>query len=110
MVLKRLDEHHLKINIKKSVFFQEQIECCGYVINKEFIQKSKTKINDIYNMKRPTNQSEVRGYLGLINYYARFFRKLSDLLYHLNKLLVMIQNLNGMESVNTLLMKLKYKY
>jgi len=38
-------------------------------------------------LRRPTNQSEVRACLGLINYYARFFRNLSDLLYPLNKLL-----------------------
>lgn len=38
-------------------------------------------------MKRPTNKSEVRAILGLINYYGRFFKNLSDLLYPLNCLL-----------------------
>lgn len=69
------------------MFFQDQIEYCGYGISKNSTQISMARVYAIYNIRRPTNQSEVIAYLGLINYYARFFRNLSDLLYPLNRLL-----------------------
>lgn len=38
-------------------------------------------------MRRPENKDEVRSFVGLINYYGRFFRDLSTVLYPLNNLL-----------------------
>src|SRR5580765_7115610 len=38
-------------------------------------------------MPRPRNVQEVRAFVGMINYYGRFIRNLSSILYPLNQLL-----------------------
>lgn len=86
-VLKRLDKFNMRINIEKSEFLKNSIEYCGYLINKDGIQRIKTKVEAIQNMKQPQNKDEVRAFLGLINYYGRFIKKLSDIVYPLNRLL-----------------------
>ncbi|KAI5743861.1 hypothetical protein M8J77_022987 [Diaphorina citri] len=86
-VFERLNEYNLRLNVKKSVFLQSELEYCGYIICKAGIKKTKGKIEAIQSMKQPTNKSEVRAILGLINYYGRFFKNLSALLYPLNRLL-----------------------
>lgn len=87
IILQRLADHNLKINLKKSSFLQDSIEYCGYLIDKNGIRKIKSKIQAIQEMQRPTNVTEVRAFLGFINYYGRFFKNLSSLLQPLNNLL-----------------------
>lgn len=41
----------------------------------------------ISNMPRPRNASDVRAFVGMINYYSRFIKNLSSILQPLNKLL-----------------------
>lgn len=65
-VLRRLEKHNMRINIKKSEFMQNQIEYCGYVIDQSGIRPMESKINAIHNIKKPTNKDEVRSFLGLI--------------------------------------------
>lgn len=86
-VLSRLEKYNMRINEEKSQFLQDRIEYCGYVINKHGIQRMKCKVEAITNMKRPCNRDEVRVFMGLINYYGRFIRNLSDITYPLNQLL-----------------------
>lgn len=86
-VFKRLSSNNIRINKSKSIFFQESIEYCGFKIDKSGIHKLKSKIDAVKNMKRPDNKTEVRAFLGLINYYGRFFKNLSEILHPINNLL-----------------------
>lgn len=86
-VLKRLNDHDMRVNLQKSEFMSEQIEYCGYLIDRNGIHKVKKKTDAIANMKIPTNRDEVRAFLGLINYYGRFLQNLSTILYPMNQLL-----------------------
>ncbi|XP_062538906.1 uncharacterized protein K02A2.6-like [Armigeres subalbatus] len=86
-VLLRLDQHGIRVNKEKCVFFAEQIDYCGYAIDKEGIHKMQEKITAIQDMRQPKNKDEVRSFVGLINYYGRFFENLSTVLYPLNNLL-----------------------
>lgn len=86
-VLKCLSHHNLKVNMDKCSFMQPQIEYCGYVINKFGIKKAPNKVQAVLDMKRPTDKTEIRAMLGLVNYYGRFFKNLSDILLPFNKLL-----------------------
>lgn len=87
LVLQRLHNHNIKINIEKCEFFKDEVEYCGFVINANGINKSSKKINVIENMPRPTNLTEVRAFIGLINYYNRFIENASQILRSLYLLL-----------------------
>ncbi|XP_017490965.1 PREDICTED: uncharacterized protein K02A2.6-like, partial [Rhagoletis zephyria] len=86
-VLSRLDRCNMRVNLEKSEFFKDSIEYCGYIISKEGIRRMKSKIQAIQDMKVPTNREEVRAFMGLVNYYGRFVRNLSDIVYPINRLL-----------------------
>lgn len=66
---------------------KDSIEYCGYVISKEGIRRMSDKIQAIQNMKVPTNREEVRAFMGLVNYYGRFVKNLSDIVHPINRLL-----------------------
>lgn len=87
LVLKKLHDHNIKINHDKCEFFKDEIEFCGYVIDKYGLHKSKTKIDAIERMPRPQNESEVRSFIGFVTYYNHFIANVSQILRPLNKLL-----------------------
>lgn len=87
LVLQRLSSYNLRINWNKSEFFKNKIHYCGYVIDKNGIHKEAKKLEAIDKMPRPNNVTELRAFLGLINYYRRFIRNLSTILQPLNTLL-----------------------
>lgn len=86
-VLKRLAKYGLRVNKEKCDFFADQIEYCGYMVDKRGIHKLREKIDAIQNMPIPQNKEQVRSFVGLINYYGRFFPNLSTVLYPLINLL-----------------------
>lgn len=87
MVLERLHKHNVRINIKKSIFFTHEVQYCGYVLRKDGEHKEPSKMEAIKMMPRPKNISDVRAFVGMINYYSRFIRNLSSILKPLNILL-----------------------
>lgn len=86
-VLNRLSEYNVQINADKCEFFKTGIHYCGHYIDKNGIHKEKAKIEAIENMRRPTNTTELRAFLGMINYYGRFIPNVSTILKPLYNLL-----------------------
>ena len=72
-VLRRLAEKDLRINAKKCRFFMERIEYCGHEIDHDGLHKTKAKIEAVQKAPHPQDVSRLRGFLGLVNYYHRFF-------------------------------------
>ncbi|KMQ86353.1 hypothetical protein RF55_14672 [Lasius niger] len=87
MVLGRLHKHNVRINLEKSRFFTHEVQYCGYVLRKDGIHKEPSKMEAISQMPRPQNVSDVRAFIGMINYYSKFIRNLSSILQPLNMLL-----------------------
>ncbi|XP_017488964.1 PREDICTED: uncharacterized protein K02A2.6-like [Rhagoletis zephyria] len=71
-ILRRLDNHNMRVNLGKSQFLADRIEYCGYLIDKQGIHKMKQKVEAIQNMKTPTNKDEVRSCLGLLQNKVEF--------------------------------------
>lgn len=86
-VLRRLNECGIRVNKEKCEFFVDNIEYCGYSIDKDGIHKIQQKVQAIQDMPRPKDVDEVRSFVGFVNYYGRFFQNLSTVLYPLNNLL-----------------------
>jgi hypothetical protein len=59
----------------------------GQKINSQGIQPVQEKVKAITNAPAPTNVSEVRSYLGMINYYQKYLPILSTILAPLHSLL-----------------------
>ena len=87
-VLERLAEYGLTLNRKKCAFFKDSIQFCGHRLDREGIHKTQDKIEAVTRAPSPQNVSQLRSFLGLINYCNRFLPNLSTQLaplYHLLK-------------------------
>ena len=86
-VLSIIKEKGLKINKNKCQFMLSEIKFLGYRLNKQGLQPQPEKVNAIKLAPQPENVSQLRAYLGLVNYYSKFVPNLSQTLAPLNKLL-----------------------
>lgn len=86
-VFKGLHSKGLKLKTKKCVFLVDEVQYLGYVISKEGIKTDPSKIEAITKIPRPSCVTELRSFLGLINFYAKFVKNFSSKLVPLYELL-----------------------
>nr|XP_039253417.1 zinc finger BED domain-containing protein 5-like [Styela clava] len=86
-LLMRLQQYNLRVNKSKTEFFKNSVEFCGYKVDCNGLHKTDAKIKAIRDAPRPENVSQVRSFIGMVNYYQRFIPNLSSVLYPLNCLL-----------------------
>jgi len=77
----------LKTQISKLQLFKEEIKFLGHIINKEGVKPDEDRIKALKEQPPPTNVSELRSFLGSINYYSRFIKNLQILCSPLHELL-----------------------
>ncbi|CAF3948225.1 unnamed protein product [Rotaria sp. Silwood2] len=77
-VLTRIKEYGFHINKKKCSFLQDHVEYLGFRVDKNGVHTSPSKIKAIADMPKPTNVSQLRSFLGMVNHYAKFIPKLTD--------------------------------
>ena len=86
-VFQKIQEYGLRLKLRKCKFFQESVEYLGQVVSREGIHPSSKKIEAILKVQPPTDLSELRSFLGMVNHYGKFIQFLADLSAPLNKLL-----------------------
>ncbi|XP_033733598.1 uncharacterized protein K02A2.6-like [Pecten maximus] len=86
-VLQRLDRYGLRVNKDKCEFFKDSIEFCGHTIDKDGLHKTPSKVETVVKAPCPENVSQLKSFLGLVNYYAKFIQNLSSIVNPLNQLL-----------------------
>ncbi|XP_041435047.1 uncharacterized protein K02A2.6-like [Xenopus laevis] len=86
-VLSKLKASGVRVKLSKCHFLQESVEYLGYRIDAQGLHPTETKLTAIVNAPSPSNVSELRSFLGLLNYYGRFLPNLSTLLQPLHELL-----------------------
>ena len=86
-VLKRLQEHGVRLHRDKCQFLVPAVEYLGHVIDGDGLHTADDKLKAIVKAPSPKNVQELRSFLGLINYYGKFISNLATLLRPLNKLL-----------------------
>ncbi len=64
-----------------------KVKYLGHVISKDGLQPTGEKVKAITEAPKPTNVSELKAFLGLVNYYGKFMQNLSTVLAPLYKLL-----------------------
>ena len=85
-VLKRLKEKGLKHNKEKCCFNMMKLEFMGHVLSKDGVAPEESKIKAVGSAREPKNASEVRSFLGLVNYCGRFIPDLATISEQLRKL------------------------
>ena len=86
-VLSRLAHYGLRVNLDKCQFFEDKIAFCGHEIDRDGLHKTSQKVEAVVSAPQPTNVSELRSFLGLVNYYSRFLPNLSTVFHPLYVLL-----------------------
>ena len=84
VVLQRLEEANLRLNFGKCFFLRPKLEYLGHVIDAQGIRPTEEKTQAI---RDATNVTELRSFLGILNYYGKFLPNLSTKLYPLHTLL-----------------------
>ena len=80
MVLKRLQDADLKVNVVKSTFAMEEVEYLGYILTRNGIKPQPEKISAILAINPPTNVKELRKFLGMVQYYRDMWIRRSHVL------------------------------
>lgn len=71
-VCSRLHQHGITINAAKCTIGQPQVRFLGYLITKEGIKPQPEKVEAVNNLSKPKTITEMRKFLGMLNFYRRF--------------------------------------
>ena len=86
-VTNTLKKANLKLNKEKCELRKKKIEFLGHIISKDGVSPDPAKISAVINMPAPTNVTELRRLLGMINFLGRYIHNLSNLLRPMTELL-----------------------
>ena len=78
-VLVSLENSGLTVNLKKCNFFCNQVTFCGYTICKEGVRPMQSNVEAVLNAPEPTNVSEVKSFMGMLNYYQNYLPSLASI-------------------------------
>ena len=80
-VLHKLQEQGMRLKREKCAFFQKEVEYLGYRINADGVHTAPSKLQAIQQAPAPRNVTELRAFLGLLNYYGKFIPNLSTMIH-----------------------------
>ncbi|UYV79648.1 K02A2.6-like, partial [Cordylochernes scorpioides] len=87
-VLRKLQDSGLTLNKEKCIFSVKEIKFLGHLITERGVLPDPNKVQAIREFPSPSSISEVRRFLGMVNFTGKFIPDLSTILYPLNQLLV----------------------
>lgn len=85
--LSRLEKYNVRVTRSKCEFMTDKVEYLEHIVDSEGLHPTEEKVKAIVNAPSPTNVTELRSFLGLLNYYGRFMKILSMQLRSLHELL-----------------------
>ena len=86
-VLGRLSDAGLRLKAEKCQFMKPVLECLWHRIDAEGFHPVDAKVKAIKEAPTPTNPSELKSFLGMLNFYGTFMPDLSSTLEPLHELL-----------------------
>ena len=87
-VLNQLEKAGMRLKKSKCKFLMTEIEYLGHRITKEGLKPTQLKVRALAQAPRLKNVSELKAFLGLVNYYGKFLPNLSTTLAPLHKFLM----------------------
>jgi len=86
-LFERLRKYQLRLNPAKCTFGVKLGRLLGFVVSQKGIEVDPEKVKAILEMPKPRTEKQVRGFLGRMNYIARFISQLTTTCEPLFKLL-----------------------
>ena len=86
-VLSRLEEAGLRLKRAKCELLPDEFCYLGHKVNTQGLHPMESKVKAISEAPSPLNVTELKAYLGLLNYYNCFLPNLSTLLAPMHQLL-----------------------
>ncbi|PKI49573.1 hypothetical protein CRG98_030029 [Punica granatum] len=74
----RLKKYKLRLNQTKCTFGAKSGKLLGFMVSERGIEVDPDKVKAIRELRSPSTTREVRGFLGRLNYIARFIANLTD--------------------------------
>ena len=71
-VLRTLEQYGIKLNQAKCKWFCSEVEFLGHVVGRAGLKKPDTFVNEVKNFPRPTTKTQLRRFLGLLNFQRKF--------------------------------------
>ena len=76
-VLQWFKDAGIRLKREKCSFFLSEVRYLGHLISAEGLCLSMTKVKAITGAPKPTKVSELKSFLGLVNYYTKFLPNLA---------------------------------
>ena len=86
-VLGRLEKAGMRLKQSKCQFMLPAVEYLGHKISEKGLQRMEGKVRAVAEAPAPQNVSQLKAFLGMLNYYAKFLPNISSRLAPLYKLL-----------------------
>ena len=86
-VLKRFQDHNLRVNLHKCIFLKESVEYLGFRISGLGVFPIDKRVEPILQAPPPRDLKSLRSYIAMLNFYRRFLKNLSDVIKPLTRLL-----------------------
>ena len=87
LVLEAFRRHKMKINVKKTVFYAQELEFCGRLYSAHGVRFNPAYTNTVTNMPKPANAAQLRTYLASANWLRSAIPSYSSLAAPLQELL-----------------------
>ena len=85
-VLQKLNDSNMVINTKKCEFFSAEVQFLGHLISSDGIRPIPSKLETISRITLPKTVTNLRSFLGAVNFYHKFIPGASSLLSPLSSL------------------------
>ena len=78
--LDRLHQKNMAVNAEKSFWAVREVDYLGFRLTPEGVLPQPKKVAAIKNMQPPTNKRQLRGFIGLVNFYRYMWKRRSHIL------------------------------
>ena len=78
ILLKAINQANLELNPSKSHFCCGEIKYLGYIVDSKGLHVDPDKVKAIKDFPAPTNPKQMRRFLGMVGWYAKFLTSLSN--------------------------------
>uniref|UniRef100_A0A8R1EML3 RNA-directed DNA polymerase n=4 Tax=Caenorhabditis japonica TaxID=281687 RepID=A0A8R1EML3_CAEJA len=77
-LFERIKEYGLRVKSSKCSFLQSEVKFLGFIVNRNGRRPDPAKITAIEKMPAPTDVSQLRSFLGLVQFYGSFVKDLHN--------------------------------